>query len=262
MSLIANIQIRKEPYYRRAAVEAGLKRLGYTIGGFKHPTHTIGDFKGPSSKDSLLVLWNKKRGSEEAWADEWERQGGTVIVMENGYLQKVDKTRYAISTHGHNGSGWFPVGDEDRFSLLGFEVKPMKLRDGTVVVRAQRGIGSKLMASPPQWAEKMVEKLKRNGANVRLAPHPGDKNKFEKDLAALKGASELLIWSSAMGVRALVEGIEVTHHAPHWICEDWRGGRREERLRHMAHGQWSVAEIETGEPFARMRDHNWGPSWR
>lgn len=252
MSLIANIQVRKEPYYRRAAIEDGLKRLGYTIGSF-----TV-----PQGKESLLVLWNKKRGSEEAQADRWEQQGGTVIVMENGYLQKVDKTRYAISTHGHNGSGWFPVTGEDRFSPLGFEIKPMLLRDGPIVVRAQRGIGSRLMASPPQWAEKMVAKLKQQGKNTRLVPHPGDKGKLEKDLAALKGASELLIWSSAMGVRALVEGVEVTHHAPHWICEGWRGGRRETALQRMAHGQWSVAEIETGEPFARMRDCNWGPSWR
>ena len=252
MTLIVNLTIRKEPMYRRAAFESGLKRLGYTIGNFTAPT----------GKDSLLVLWNKKRGSEERQADEWERRGGTVLVVENGYLQPVDKTYYAISTHGHNGSGWFPVGDEDRFTKLGFTIKPTVLRDGPIVVRAQRGIGSALMASPPQWAEKMVEKLKRAGhKDVRLAKHPGDKNKFAADLAALKGASELLIWSSAMGVRALVEGIPVTHHAPHWVCEGWLGGRREWALQRAAHNQWHFDEIAQGLPFARMRDKNWGPSW-
>ncbi len=247
---VANIQVRKEPYYRRAAIEQGLQRLGYTLTADK----------APKGRESLLVLWNKKRGLEEQWADTWERQGGTVIVMENGYLQAVDKTYYAISVHGHNGSGWFPVGIENRFAKLGFEIKPMVLRDGPIVVRAQRGIGSALMASPPGWAEKLAAKLKVNGLPVRLAPHPGDKGKLEKDLAALKGASLLHIWSSAMGVRALVEGIPVQHHAPHWICGAAHQ-TREAKLHSMAHGQWHHEEIATGEPFARILDNLEAVKW-
>ncbi len=247
---IANIQVRKEPYYRRAAIEQGLQRLGYTLT----------TDRAPKGKESLLVLWSKKRGAEEQWADTWERQGGTVIVMENGYLQAVDKTYYAISVHGHNGSGWFPLGDENRFAKLGFEIKPMVLRDGPIVVRAQRGIGSTLMASPPGWAEKLAAKLKVNGLPVRLAPHPGDKGKLEKDLAALNGASLLHIWSSAMGVRALVEGIPVQHHAPHWICGAAHQ-TREAKLNFAAHGQWHHEEIATGEPFARILDNLEAVKW-
>lgn len=252
---LAVITIRKEPYYRREAIEKGLKRLGYTLANTGQP----------HGRDDLLITWNLKKGAEERRAGEWERKGGTVLVFENGYLAKQDKTYYAISTHGHNGSGWFPVGDDDRFTPLGFDIKPIRtlMPEGEILVRGQRGIGSELMASPPQWAEKKVAKLKANGRkNVRLIPHPGNfkpKTAVEQDLAR---ASHLYIWASAMGVRALVEGVPVTHDAPAWICMDWTRDGREESLRRMAHGQWHFNEIATGEPFARMAAHNWGPTWR
>jgi hypothetical protein len=247
----AVVTIRKEPAYRRAAVESGLKKLGYTIlskGGV------------PKSRDDLLCLWNRKAGAEEQMAEQWERRGGTVIIMENGYLQKVDKTTYALSVHGHNGSGWFPTGTGDRFSSLGFPLKEMVDRKGYDLVCAQRGIGSKLMASPPRWAEKTAEKLKAAGRHPRIRAHPGNFAPKVPLLDDLKGAARCVIWSSGAGVRALVEGIPVVHSAPHWICAGWEGNRVE-ALQRMAHGQWRHEEIATGLPFAMMRDADWGPTW-
>ena len=128
-------------------------------------------------------------------------------------------------------------------------------------MRDQRGIGSALMASPPGWGQKMVEVLKRHAPfPVRLMAHPGDKGKLEKDLAAMAGARSVVIWSSAIGVRALVEGVPVQHFAPHWICEKW-GDSREVALQRMAHAQWHFDEIASGEPFARMKAEGWGPRW-
>jgi len=239
----ACVFIRKEPFYRRSAVETGLKRLGYTISD---------RVVWPSKKEDALVIWNKKRGAEEDRADQWEKRGGTVLVLENGYLQRVDKTHYAISVHGHNGSGWHPVGDDLRFPKLGFTIKPWRNGLGEMLVRAQRGVGSHLMASPPQWAEKLVAKFKANKVTARLVPHPGDKNKLVLDEAALKHAGILHIWSSAMGVRALVEGVTVIHHAPHWICAGAKDDNRAVLLEKMAHAQWHFDEIATGEPFARV----------
>jgi hypothetical protein len=260
---IAVINIRKEPHYRRAAIESGLNRLGYI-------THDGLSRLVPKDPFDLLVLWNKKAGAEERAADEWERAGGTVIVMENGYLQKTDKTTYAISTHGHNGSGWFPVGDEDRFSKLGFEIKPWHYLSPNsetgdrVLVCAQRGIGSTLMASPPQWAEKFAKGLQQSGrCFVKIRQHPGNFAPKVPLIEDLRGMKTVAIWSSGAGVRALVEGVPVLHAAPHWICEKWGLQDRFPALNRMAHGQWSVEEITSGEPFARMRDAQWGPrTWR
>lgn len=255
---IAIIKIRKEPVYRRDAFEAGLKRVGYTVLLDAKP------IPHPRGPDDLLVLWNKKRGADEDAADLWEYRGGTVIVTENAYLQKVDKSAYAISTHGHNGSGWFPVWDEDRFKVLGFPIMPWRIFPegyGIWLVCGQRGVGSSLMSSPPQWGEKMLKQLEAKRKTVKLRGHPGNNFAPKVTLADdLFSTSRCIIWSSAAGVRALLEGIPVEHHAPHWICASSGGtDDRVEKLNFMAHGQWSVAEIAIGEPFARMKAENWGP---
>lgn len=258
MSRIAIVKIRKEPHYRRQAIESGLLRCGYEL--HTRWPHLI-------SKRDLLVLWNRKRGAEEAEAEDWERRGGSVIVMENGYLQKVDKTMYAISVGQHNGAGWFPVGDEDRFSKLGFEVKPWRTGGEYVLVCAQRGIGSKLMASPPGWERKIaaeIQKLTLCRYPVRIRPHPGNFAPKVPLTDDLKRAESCVVWSSGAGVRALVEGVPVVFRAPHWICDEaavrhWihtddyvARDNREWALHRMSHGQWNVAEITTGEPFARI----------
>jgi hypothetical protein len=255
MSHIAVVKVRKEPYYRREAIESGLLRHGYVLRD---------SWVGPITKRDLLVLWNRKRGADETEAENWECRGGTVIVMENGYLQKVDKTMYAISTHQHNGAGWFPVGTEDRFSALGFEVKPWTLqRDSFVLVCGQRGIGSKLMASPPGWEDR-INRLLLTSPSVRtlIRRHPGNHAPKVPLVDDLKGASACVIWSSGAGVRALVEGVPVFYYAPHWICMEAAAAgflnwiptdeERQKALHRMSHGQWSVPEIASGEPFARI----------
>lgn len=254
----ALVMIRQLPGYRYEAFCNGLKRLGYDM---VDPRRYGKEW--PDSRDDLLVTWNLHQGFDERYAREWEQRGGTVIVCENGYLQATDKTRYAISTHGHNGSGWFPQGDYLRFPMLGFEFKPLfEHQRDYILVRDQRSIGSALMASPRGWGPRMVAKLKQPGnLPVKLMAHPGDKGKLEADLANLAGASIVHVWSSAIGVRALVEGIPVTHHAPHWICDGWTKHGREAALEHMAWGQWHHEEIASGEPFARMKAEGWGPTW-
>ncbi|MBX3603208.1 MAG: hypothetical protein KF863_21515 [Rubrivivax sp.] len=250
--------IRTQPEYRRQAFEAGLRRVGYTL------TDGYGRAQ-PQSRDDLIVVWNVRRGTDERYAREWESRGGTVVVAENGYLQQVDKTYFSISTHGHNGSGWFPVGNDApaRFDRLGFEIKPMVDTPETdlgarILVRDQRSIGSQLMHSPRGWGQATVAKLKARGfKHVTLMAHPGDKGKLEADAAALARADRVVIWSSAIGVRALVDGIPVRHEAPHWICAGWQADRARS-LHRMAAGQYHHEEIAAGEPFARMKAAGWG----
>lgn len=247
---VARVLIRPEPYYRRSAVEAGLKALGFNV---TSQDHVI-------SAGDVAVVWGRKRGADDDLCARYEQRGGKVLVLENGYLQRVDKTMYAVSLSQHHTGG--PVGTEDRFSLLGFEPQPWQhVEAGHMLVCGQRGIGSPVMASPPQWAEKMAKTLeKRWPTKVRL--HPGNhapKVPIEQDLA---GARACVVWSSNAGVRALVAGYPVVYHSPHWICAEGacRGvnvlgfgdASRAAALQRMAHSQWSVAEIESGEPFARL----------
>lgn len=253
--MIAVNTMRRDPHYRRDAFDAGLEACGYRLeqGG------------KPKSKEDLLVVWNRMSANEPQ-ASAWEAAGGTVLVCENAYLQPVKWGMYAISVHGHCGSGWFPVGDEDRFTTLGIGVEPWRTGGSYILVCGQRGIGSRAMASPPHWDTKTVPRVKAMGhKQVRMRQHPGrvkPKATLDEELA---GASLCLIWSSACGVRALTMGVPVVHCAPHWICSSAaRRGleglsvplrddeARRSALHRMSHGQWSVAEIESGEPFKRI----------
>ena len=240
-----HILVRKEPYYRREALESGFKRLGYTL------LHA-----GRPEPGAVLVVWGRKP-DHEIMCTAYEKAGGRVVVMENGYLQRVDKSMYALSLGQHHTGG--PVGDEDRFSALGFEVKPWRhTPGGRVVVCAQRGIGSRVMASPPLWAENFAKKIK--GAYVR--PHPGNHPPRVPLTADLVGASCCAVWSSNAGVLALVEGYPVVYNAPHWICEaggtrGWNNPgygdvSRAAALHRMAHSQFHFTEIAEGWPLARL----------
>lgn len=283
----AVVAIRAEPWYRKDAIESGLRCLGYEI---KHPYCNTGRFfRGgvdrvePSSRDDLLICWNKKIGHDEQVCNLFEARGGTVIIMENGYLQRIDKSMYAISVHGHCGSGWYPQDDAiDRFTPLGFIHRPWRKEGKHVLVCGQRSIGSARMASPAGWHQRLkinVElALGERGTpvrEVRVRPHPGNtaaKIPLEQDL---KDAWACVVWSSACGVRALVEGIPVFCDAPDWICRDvayrpkvlnrnfttpkFTYDQVRTALNRMAHGQWSVEEIRSGLPFALMRDAGWGP---
>ena len=260
---IAISTIRRDPHYRRQAFDAGLESLGYRLEQAGRP----------KSKADLLVVWNRQL-AEEQQADDWERQGGTVIVCENAYLAPTKWSMYAISVHGHCGSGWFPVDDEDRFAALGIEPEPWRADGGHVLVCGQRGIGSKTMASPRDWELKIAQRLKAMGLRVVVRRHPGrfpTKTTFDEDL---RGASLCVIWSSACGVQALVRGVSVAWFAPHWIGSaaaprGYDGVTRPLRsdtarsaaLRHMAHGQWTVEEIESGEPFRRILVRLGEASW-
>lgn len=260
--MIAINTIRREPHYRRQAFDAGLESLGYRLeqGGRPH------------SRSDLLLTWNR-HSIEEHRAAEWEAQGGTVIVCENGYLSTSKGSMYAISVHGHCGSGWFPVGHEDRFSLLGVQVSPWRHAGDCVLVCGQRGIGSRHMASPRNWEITVGHKLRAMGVrNVKIRRHPGRypaQSTLESDL---QFAGSCVIWSSACGVQALVSGIPVAYCAPHWICshgaskglgsEPLRSdAARSEALHRMSHGQWAVDEIARGEPFRRILERIGEASW-
>lgn len=270
---IAIVTIRSEPMYRRQAVVDGLKRLGYTVelsdDRFASRDKTL---PHPESRDDLVIAWNRKQGPQEAAAKRWEALGGSVVTMENGYLAREEKTTYALSIGGHCGAGWFPVDEsEDRFSPLGFALESRGRSDGHLLVCGQRGVGSSEMASPPQWGAKLAQELSIRfpTREVRHRVHPGvtkPRTTIEQDL---EGAALCVIWSSACGVRALTLGVPVVRLAPFWICADAAQTRvtlpivpryTGHALNYMAHGQWSVAEIQSGEPFARMRAARWGKS--
>lgn len=264
---VAVVKIRAAPNYRRDAFENGLQRAGYTLR----------DRAVPTSKQDFLILWNRKPPDERE-ASTWEEQGGTVLIAENGYIGRDSEGRqnYALSVHAHNGAGWFPIGTEDRFAALGLTPAPWREEGAHLLICAQRGIGSKTMASPPDWHERTRSSLLRVTTRpIRIRLHPGmapPPTKLEDDL---RGAWACVIWSSGSGVKALLAGVPVFFTAPTWICAGaalkglddiehpvCSDELRLKALQRMSHAQWFVEELASGEPFVRIRDRiEEAPAW-
>lgn len=262
----AVLWIKTQPHYRRDAFAAGLEKRGFRI---------MDKVTDPGPGD-VLVSWNMYP-SNEATAQYWRQRGAKVLIAENGYIGK-DKNGhqlYALARDGHNGSGKWYVGQEDRWTPLGIELAPFRVKDGPIVVRAQRGIGTKLMASPPRWARETVAALQRGMRRpVILRQHPADDRRqalYETDEKVLANCHALVIWASSMGVKALVAGVPVFYAAPHWIMDyaaprlsrpgedgairlpSWSSWpyvpQRMEALFRLAWAQWSIDELASGEPF-------------
>lgn len=260
--------IRKDPHYRREAFERGLERAGFVLQG---------DGIEPDEGDALLV-WNLS-GHAGMLAEQWHGRGALVFVAENGYIgtDANGVQRYALARNAHNGAGSWHVGGGERWDALGIELKPWHTDGSTIVIRGQRGIGSREMASPPQWHEKASRDLRRLWPDRMqiIQQHPGkpanDPQVAADILEALRNAWALCIWSSAAGVRALIEGVPVFYDAPHWICEGAAVHRignldhpkrdddaRLRAMQRMAWAQWTIDEISSGEPFVLLKElHEW-----
>jgi hypothetical protein len=251
--------VRDQPHYRRESFHAGLKAAGFKVHASQPTRGEPGD---------VLVVWNKY-GQFEQIAKQFERGGGLVLIAENGYLgqDRDGLQHYALAIDQHNGGGRWPQGDGSRFAALGLEPQPWRTGGQKLVIRGQRGIGSQLMASPPDWHGLAARALRsRTKRPIEIRPHPGSKAVTDKSHEQyLADAHALLIWSSSVGVKSLVMGVPVFYAAPHWICEGAaRRGLdaleqplRDDALRlaaleRMAWAQWSVAELATGEPFVRL----------
>jgi len=244
--------IRPQPCYRAEAFLAGLRAAGYDA--------RQGQPDWPGHAGDVLVIWNRYEETHTI-ATRFERDGGRVIVAENAYLglNRDNRQRYAMALDAHNGRGqWAPQGPE-RWRQLCIEehlqLAPMTEREGYTLIAPNRSFGMPGGVMPHTWAEQVDRELKAKGERTRIRYHPGNCKSdvpLDRDLAC---ARRVIIWSSSVGVEALLAGIPVECRAPWWICKGWESIGRERALERLAWAQWSVAEIEKGEPFAHLRDH-------
>jgi len=167
----------------------------------------------PQAGDVLLI-WNRY-GDYESLARRFEKVGGVVIVAENGYhgLDDKGKRKYALSLKQHHAGG-----AENR--SVDFEVQNRQ-RGKHILVCAQRGIGSQLMASPNDWHSSIVAKLETmTKREVRVRKHPGKEPPAIPLSVDLTECHACFIWSSACGVEALLRGVPVVYAAPQWIGQE------------------------------------------
>jgi hypothetical protein len=250
----------------------GLIRAGYDVvrchgnrPGFAHCR--------PRDKRDVLIMWTKSRHSLEGPADTFEKAGGRVIVAEESHFKgMVDEKIFSLCLHDHNGAGnWLSYGPS-RWEKLGLELKPWREDGDYILVCGQRGIGSRLMHSPDGWHLDIAKRLSTN-REVKVRAHPKSRLPGDQKFLAeqpetldehLAGAWAVVVWSSGVGTKALMEGIPVFYGAPHNFLEgcaerldgadldDPQPGDRLPDFEHMAWSQWKDSEILSGDAFKHL----------
>lgn len=248
--------IRNEASYRKEFFIEGLKRNGYKIAT---------DINHAPKPDDVLVAWNR-HSSHDVHARRFEAAGATVIVAENGFVGKDagGHKLYAMCLGHHLGRGTWRVGEADRWTPLGIELKPWRTTGTHILVLAARGIGERGVAQPRSWPTDIAARLaKVTKRPIKVRLHPGIQLRLNDAVMPpldLEDCWACVTWGSGAGIKSTIAGVPVFHELDGWIgagaarfgIEDLEApfmGDRLPMLRRMAWAQWSAAEIATGEPI-------------
>ena len=201
---------------------------------------------------------------DDLLAKKWEASGSTVIVAENGYIGSDKGKLFALARSQHSGAGYWPVGEEDRWSRLGVELKPWRKDGRFLLLLPQRGFGPPGVAMPRRWQDNMLQALRRiTRRPIRVREHPGRNVANRRTLEAdLENCWAAITWASGAGLKAIAAGIPVFYGLPNWIgaaaakpnlgIESPFLGDRLPMFQRLAWSQWTANEIRTGEPLARL----------
>lgn len=256
--------IRPQPWYRADAFTKGLKAAGYDV-----------RVNGPdrARPGDVLLIWNRYGHWHDA-AVRFEREGGTVLVAENGYLNADGSSPkfavhprgpkptdyYAIGRGFHNDHARVLTGGPQRWRELGVALKPWRTEGDHILICPNRsfGVGERVMQ--PDWAQRCAERLRKHTKRpILIRAHPGNDEPKNCPLSQdLKGAWAVFVWSSSCAAHALVEGIPAYIEAPHQILKPASAGGpvdapvcpdREPHFETLANGQFRLEEVERGIPF-------------
>lgn len=225
MPTYANL-LRSDLHYRRHAFDKGLQAVGF------RPT--------TQDKCDVLICWNKYGRFLKA-ADAAEKRGARVLIIENSTWGNDFQGGKWLSVWPdfHNRADKIRYGGPERWDALSVDLKPWRPEGGEIIGLMQRGIGPP--GTPARWTPPGC---------TRIRQHPGTKPcvPLEQDLAK---ASEVRTWGSGAAVKALMWGIRVKSWMPKWAgaCENTDESRLA-MFRRLAWAQWTLPQIERGEPFA------------
>ena len=259
---------------RYLAIEDCARKNGYSV------VHiSMGDLRAFTAagvkRDDILLTWTVHRGPKEEMAKAFTKQGGRVVVCEEGYFRIVNGQKcFSMAIGDHNGAGYWNIGGADRWDSFGISLEPWRADrdDSYILVSEQRGIGSVKMASPAHWHEatlKRIQDVTSRPAKIRWHPktrvHQSSVVRQETEQEQLAGAHAVVTWSSALAVHALAAGIPVFYEAPHFVAAEacLRDIRMIEQplmddelrlkaMQKLAWAQWRRSEIENGEALSHL----------
>lgn len=223
-----------------------------------------------------FVVVSGLRSQGEVIRNVYNSIGVRCVVIDYGYLRRVNGVRDFETGHwqvGVDRLGWL-CPDEmpaDRFDRLGIELKPGP-RDGRAVYVCgqhagdpSHGLDAKGIAA---WARgAMRAASETTDKPVIWRPHPDSPVEIEGAATSAgpldwRDVHRIVTINSNIGNEALIEGVRVScaPSASYAYLAGEPYPDHQKRLRHfhrLAYSQWTLAEIETGEPFRFLAENHY-----
>lgn len=227
-------------------ISAGLERLGYSVEG------------GMVLGCDILVVWSPWHASHRHIIEKAYRASGKpVIVMENGWLSPIGRAPtpfFQVALGGWNGTGQFQAGGPERWKSWAVPERPWTIRSGPALIVGQRGHPYDRRTAPPGWHETLPLP---DGCTGTIRRGRDTARPLGADLTI---CSQAHVWTSNAASWAIVAGVPVIQYGPNLMVtalasrpgEPVVRPHRTTELERLAWAQWNLAEIETGEPFARL----------
>lgn len=221
-------------------------------------------------KTKKLSMWGWKVGSE------LRAKGHDILVMEHAYIG--DRKHYtSLGWNGLNGHAQFPEYPDDggkRFQEIGGVINPWRENpNGYVLILGQlKGDASLYGFDAETGYNKWVRELLKRGERVLFRHHPESiKHKRQWDIKgaeisqgslqeALDGCKYAIVYNSNSAVDAILNGTPCVAmdkgSMVYELCGKGIGDiirpDREKVLNQVAHSQWTLSEIATGEPLKKL----------
>lgn len=258
-----------------AAIRQGLERIGATVTSHDHTA-------------DVAVIWSmvwsgRMRNNRQVW-QQFRQTNRTVIVAEVGMLcrgltWKLGINGTGIESHCYN---QIAPGRADR---LGIRCQPWKPAGSNIVIATQRADSEQWANQPPldAWLRQTVEQLRNHTDRpIMVRPHPRfpvsvpagcglrqpqkiaqtyDSFDFDR---GLDDAWAVINWNSGPGSQAVIAGVPAfvgpSSMAAPVANLDWSQIEKPVRpdrdswLNWLAHAEWTVDEIASGEPLSQLRE--------
>lgn len=254
-----------------AAVEQGLKKIGMSVVNSGQDLDVI-----------WSVLWHGRMTPNRLVYENAISQGKPIIIIEVGNLLRG--TTWRISLNHIHGMGIFGNDtnlDQDRPKKLGISLKnPKKTRSDSILIACQHAHSLQWQGQPSmaEWVFETISKIRKySDRPVVVRPHP--RSPFSIKMPKVEVLTPIKIpntyddfniaydhhcvinHNSGVAVKAAIDGTPIVCDPSSlaWPVSDSIENLekislpdREEWFLKLCHTEWTVPELQSGDPFLRL----------
>lgn len=254
-----------------SAIRSGLESLGFTTSSHNN------------NADVAVIwsyLWSGRMKPNQAIYNLYRSTGRNVLIAEVGMLKRGITWKLCLNSTtntGNYGTGF----DTGRAQALGLRTQPWRNTGQNIVIAMQRDDSGQWTAgcSATAWLQTIITQLRQHtDRNIVVRPHPRQKitvpsgvivqsprmiasDNFDFD-QALSNAWAVVNFNSGPGSQAIISGVPSFVDASSLAAPvgnlnlaDIENPARPDRqvwLDKIAHTEWTVEEISSGLPLARI----------